>query len=94
VSRCASYCDLPLGHPGEHHKQVEISPLGVLGISLWLEELERCPTCGSLDTQQDRAAPAFRECLACGGRFDPFDPKAVQARRQAIKDSFRGMEGL
>ena len=61
-------------------------------MSIWLEELERCPFCGSLNTIE-QITPPLRDCLGCGRWFDPFDPQHVQKRRQAIKDTFRGMEG-
>lgn len=71
----------------------EVSPLGVLALGLWLDELERCPECGSTTTHHRRGAPPIRDCRDCGIWFNPFDPRTVQTRRQAIKDTFRGMQG-
>ena len=38
MSQCASYCTLPLGHPGEHHRELTLTPLAVLALRVWLEE--------------------------------------------------------
>ena len=67
--------------------KVEISPLGILALSLWIEELERCPTCGSLKTRPDRSEPSLRDCLDCGAWFDPFDPAWISIAEKRIKGS-------